>query len=753
MPAALVNEAWVERHCKAQDKERGWPWKCPNPGNPPLGVITPSFGPPMVSFGDSYSAGEGAPWDAYAVGCLGGRLTHDLLGNPDQCVYNHGVPREPAWLPVSGYYEGTDTEENACHRSARAYPVQLAQALNYSLDFRACSGAISNDYLVSRDAPPNGSAELAAAWNHEEDGTSLRPQGERPIPDDTRLVTIGFGGNNAHFSDVITVCIASEASIQELREAGTTVVATLGGGAAGAELRTQRLDEYVESKLAKGLGPWDDSTCKPFVDAVAADLPLHLGVEPKATRTTAEHSIERTYKEIKQASPETARVIAIGYPRMFPTVPFGSCQMGTGEASMGADEQLAINAFVAQLNDHLRDAASRQGIDFVDIEDAYVPPSVSEPGDTRNRGLCRDAPEDDEGKTENDVRWINRWRLNDDHANVKVMNGSFHPNAEGHRAAKDAILACYRDERACANHLDRRINLMLERGDWKTLSYPHAGCIPREEWDGPVDEWDAQQVSVAARDLTGDGQPEAVVQLSCPASTSAWPDIVQVWDVLSRTPRHMLTIDDLYFRGAKWQLGTDGSITVKGPTIAGFDALCCPGHWGEVRYARTDSGFVLEELTEFMAPTDGLTTDTLSLQVDRRPLSDGQYTARVFGAGISSEGHHVVVDPVDITLDEHPLPRAPDGYYCPSPENTELYVPAPDLGVCPGPTTLVRLSVPADATLELIDFSDPTWSTIPQPIDVLARLEDATLGGMPILVEMSVVEGRVVAIKEVAFAS
>ncbi len=94
-----------------------------------------------------------------------------------------------AYLPL------TDVNGNKCHRSAYAYPRRLVDAgvVTLNLDFGACSGAVINDLAVSYNPnqPPytDGIAQLDR------------------LSSSTKLVTLGIGGNDMKFAEVLESCV------------------------------------------------------------------------------------------------------------------------------------------------------------------------------------------------------------------------------------------------------------------------------------------------------------------------------------------------------------------------------------------------------------------------------------------------------------------------------------------------------------------------------------------------------------------
>lgn len=95
-----------------------------------------------------------------------------------------------------------------CRRSARAYPSLVAAARGYTLDLRACSGAVIGDVQA---------AQLGA------------------LTSATRYVTVSVGGNDAGFADVLTEC-------------------ALPGWASDCDRAIDDAQTYISSSLGPALG-------------------------------------------------------------------------------------------------------------------------------------------------------------------------------------------------------------------------------------------------------------------------------------------------------------------------------------------------------------------------------------------------------------------------------------------------------------------------------------------------------------------
>ena len=205
------------------------------------------------------------------------------------------------------YLTGTDQNNNLCHRSPNAYPERLVNTgvVNLKLDFVACSAeTIPNLYstAVSTTGPP---------WN---EGAQMAH-----LNQNTRLVTIGVGGNDAGFKPILEACIKQNI---------LTIYATPCLNNQGA---------YVASQLAS----------------------LDHGDINASLRTL--------YRDIRQKAP-FARVIVVSYPRFFdslPSIPYGYC----GTISQG--DQQWLNGAVIDADGSIGVAAVQSGFDFLNMANGF----------------------------------------------------------------------------------------------------------------------------------------------------------------------------------------------------------------------------------------------------------------------------------------------------------------------------------------------------------------------------------------------
>ncbi|WP_053649794.1 SGNH/GDSL hydrolase family protein [Streptomyces sp. XY431] len=202
-------------------------------------------------------------------------------------------------------------EPKGCSRSAVNYPSLVAQALGLAGErFHdvSCSGARTGDLTGAQST----------------DGGVNPPQLDALTPA-TRLVTLGIGGNDAGFMEVVGQC-AKENLVDALK-------GLVGSGRAAAPCR----DSYA-----------------------AADG----GDQVQRKVDSAGERLGETLKEVKRRSPQ-ARVYVVGYPALLPADP-ASCVPVLGSTVAGGDLGFLVEK-EQQLNAMLKRRAEAAGAVFVDL--------------------------------------------------------------------------------------------------------------------------------------------------------------------------------------------------------------------------------------------------------------------------------------------------------------------------------------------------------------------------------------------------
>lgn len=424
-----------------------------------------------VALGDSYSSGEGAPYvspEEFAQFEAENKLLRRELNDAD---FAWSAEQEYGWLGNTGTHAGG--HGNGCHRSDHAYPVRVWGALdrqdpNWGISFRACSGALSAALRSgSKGEPPQ-----LDAFDEEKGGGG---------PAD--LITVGLGGNDVGFADIIIDCVqeslANRFGLGRLR--------------LGSHGDCQRI--------------WE-----PRVEERLANLRVKLRV---------------AYAQLQEDErlKDGGKVMAVGFPRAFPPEPSGTCSLGTG-SSIGEDTMRWLNEGVAdKINAVIAEEADRARISYINTTHYF-----SELGPFGRHDLCLN----DGGE-----RWINRIIPSD-------KNRSIHPKFQYHEKVALAVLRYWRtcppagtDQGSCnltpPGPYDE--SWPIAEG-LLPMDEPFIGA-PYEQWAndnlGCSSDQGGPGIGIrldnaAFGDVTRDGVEDAIITLKCEGPTTSWPEKTLVLD-------------------------------------------------------------------------------------------------------------------------------------------------------------------------------------------------------------------------------
>ncbi|MFJ5549623.1 GDSL-type esterase/lipase family protein [Streptomyces sp. NPDC093225] len=252
----------------------------------------PFAGTPKVSLSTISMDGDGnedVAWDAVAFQKLPGKPKDIVVALGDSYSSGEGASKSGG----GDYYAETDVLgkdkklRNACHRSKYAWSRQAkladsgqsigerADNWDASMDYHliACSGATTENIV------PGGTGGHTA-WDQMHFG-ELPQLDQGYVDENTTLVTLSIGGNDARFADVIQKCIWGGVGIPELCQDG-------------------KLDGDSEPLKA---------------------------AEPKYIRNQVKAALVETLKAIKAKAPN-AKVVLMGYPILLEHS--GQCVIGIG---------------------------------------------------------------------------------------------------------------------------------------------------------------------------------------------------------------------------------------------------------------------------------------------------------------------------------------------------------------------------------------------------------------------------------------
>jgi hypothetical protein len=329
-----------------------------------------------VGMGDSYSSGEGAHWEDGGppnAGCSW-HLYTDPWGSPENTDFvfgRTGSKCETDTQTVPARSQPNDT----CHRAVTAYPHVLEKTLaipGMSLSFVACSGDVVHDAYIARDDFEHHESAQVAGLSH---GDSL--------------VTLGFGGNDLGFADVVKACASPVASALDCLAREETGLRILGfdtrpdsysdgqlGSAVDAHrrsllsrrlLRRLHLPSGLHCLLAGGACVTRALTSA-FARADPANLPAGLlSATDTYSQTLNLHDRLVLLLRVVKALAPGARILILGYPRWFPTG--GS---GGNDEHFSNFEQTWINDRIGVFDGLIRDAALQSGVaQYVDVYGAF----------------------------------------------------------------------------------------------------------------------------------------------------------------------------------------------------------------------------------------------------------------------------------------------------------------------------------------------------------------------------------------------
>lgn len=206
-----------------------------------------------------------------------------------------------------------DLAYNMCHRSRSAYPVKSLRLAEVVADeFGACSGAKTKNLDM-----------MGQGYDYPDNASQF---GRVDLSSDTDLVTVSIGGNDALFKRIIVHCLA--------------------------------LSPLVD---CQNTDFWDTN---PFGQSLAEFMPNLIDLKVRS-------DARRVFDTLRAAAPN-ARIIVLGYPRLFED---GSdCVLG-----LSSGEAVWLNSVAMLLNRTLECEAFDAGLEFLSVDSAF-----------ENHRLCSD---------------------------------------------------------------------------------------------------------------------------------------------------------------------------------------------------------------------------------------------------------------------------------------------------------------------------------------------------------------------------
>lgn len=288
----------------------------------PLGVFQMA-GVPSVSLSNVTHDGTGiddVAWDAVAIVPLASKPADIVVAMGDSFSSGEGASSADG----ADYFRDSDNNgtnagfTNACHRSKNAWALKARLASNpgssisqriegwdpqLDFSFIACSGALSEHILPEYDySTPNAPTNALGRTGDGQWG-QLSQLDRGFVDENTTLVTLSIGGNDARFADIIKQCLSTSATSASLCKDSA-----LAGDSQSLELSTS-----------------------------------------SRTHSEVPTSVATVLSQIKDKAPN-ATIMLMGYPALFET---GSSCIGIAEI-----DRPWLNTVAADLNSGLQSAAS-----------------------------------------------------------------------------------------------------------------------------------------------------------------------------------------------------------------------------------------------------------------------------------------------------------------------------------------------------------------------------------------------------------
>lgn len=359
-----------------------------------------------VSLGDSYSSGEGGRWAGNSTESAGNRA------GTDRAAFR-GAEGRWRYDPAGRVYDAT-SYANRCHRS-RWSPIRAASLPGVDTRVNlACSGAESKH--VRLPGPDGGES-----FKGEQSQLSrLIPVRDRY---DVELITLGIGGNDVGFGDVISGCVRAWLAA-ELRIPS----------AVGSECRDEIRDEH---------------------------LPRVAGMQRDVLETVDQ--LRRVMREGGYRD-DDYRLVLVGYPQPAP----GAGDFAQDEAARllprcpvrDADAEFVARELIPRINGALANTARRSGAEYLDLTTAFDGHRLCE------RGTVRGPADGDAPVPAAQAEWVRfadvtlgfgggslQSLFTTAEGDQGRMQESFHPNAYGQQAIGVCLTRLYAtDPGGPANH-------------------------------------------------------------------------------------------------------------------------------------------------------------------------------------------------------------------------------------------------------------------------------------------------------------
>jgi GDSL-like Lipase/Acylhydrolase family len=307
-------------------------------------------------------------------------LTYAGLGDSYSSGQGAGGPN---YIPPSN---GT---LNDCHRAITAWPMRIRTATNTTIDFAACSGAVTDDFQ---------------SFNNREGKGFEIPQRDHISSSVTTLASLSVGGNDIGFPYVLTACIQGPRA----------------PGSYGCASRIARKLPTALSWLTNG---------RPKGCVALPGINAETGQPEQSCYDHSVPSLHALYQDLAARVANGGRLVVTGYPKLFgnawnASVKGGGrlCNVGSAYTISAADASW-LNQAGDQLNStilgEVRKAQAWAATNRPDVTIRYAPDSFA----FEDHRLC-----------DTKTAWINGLIITGPLTDLHPAPESFHPTPDGHAA-------------------------------------------------------------------------------------------------------------------------------------------------------------------------------------------------------------------------------------------------------------------------------------------------------------------------------
>lgn len=473
-------------------------------------------GTPSVTLSSITGEGDGTQdiaFDAIAFAPLSAKPAEQLVVLGDSYAAGEGAGNYFPETDDSG--TGGSAWRNGCHRSRNAWSRQAvlpgttetvgsrADRFDPTMDYHllACSGATTVNLLPNQGFNGHG--------QHKE----LSQLDRGFLDDNTTTVALSIGGNDAHFGDVITMCTVGTPT--PLQYCGDSAAPT---------------DWY----------PGPPQVTAPLDEAL-----------PRLINDQVKPAIETVLRQVHAGAPN-ARIVLMGYPRLFPLIGDGSTWYRDTACMLTLGLTPAEIDFLNDMSDLLNNALHETAVKLVQ-ENTFV--SYSDPREEFElTQVCSNSEANNES-----IHRVVVGKTEGEDPSSAVSQQSFHPKQGGAGRYASAFLTTLGALRDGAGSVVPPSNAVAKAELWELRTLAPPENPPQYDrtlfWATPTKDWanfpgngcDTREI-LLRRDGTS-----LVPASGCPVSSGLWVD---PYKGTSSTVRgdvpidHMVPLANAWFAGA-----------------------------------------------------------------------------------------------------------------------------------------------------------------------------------------------------------